>query len=148
MKQQITERTVLDPGYRRAYRKGRDETAQTPRLANYRKGQRVQAKTRVERKAGLNEADLIRLMRYSGVGRPSTYAATLEALKQHGYIEERDGQLLVTGRGRAVLAFVQREYPGLFDVSFTAEMEQMLDDLASGKRTYASVLEAVWEKLR
>jgi DNA topoisomerase-1 len=148
MKQQITERTVLDPGYRRAYQKGRDETVQTPRLSNYRKGQRVQAKTRVERKAGLNEADLIRLMQYSGVGRPSTYAATLEALKQHGYIEERDGQLLVTGRGRAALAFVQREYPGLFDVSFTAEMEQMLDDLAAGKRTYESVLEAVWEKLR
>jgi DNA topoisomerase-1 len=144
----LTERTVLDPGYRRAYQKGRDETAQTPRLAQYHKGQRVQARARVERKDGLSEADLIRLMQASGVGRPSTYASTLEALRQHGYVEERDGRLSVTGRGRDALAFVQREYPGLFDVSFTAEMERMLDDLAAGKRTYASVLEAVWEKLR
>jgi len=152
MKQQITitERIVLDPGYRRSYEEGRDEdeTVQTPHLAQYRKGQLVQVKTRVERKVGLNEADLIRLMQSSGVGRPSTYAATLEALKQHGYIEERDGQLLVTKRGRAALAFVQREYPSLFDVSFTAEMEQVLDDLAAGKKTYENVLEAIWKKLR
>jgi len=144
----LTEKIILDPGYRQAYRPARDESVRVSRLAQYTRGQRIQVRTRVEKRRGLEEADLIRLMQHSGVGRPSTYASTLEALKQHRYIEEENGRLVLTGRGRAALEFVRREYPGLFDISFTAEMERMLDDLESGRRKYREVVEAVWKKVK
>lgn len=147
MRLTLTEKTVLTPGYRRAYSPARDETVAAPRLAEKRRGERVRVQTRL-RKATLTEADLIRRMQGSGVGRPSTYAATLEALRRHGYVEEQDGLLRVTPRGRQVLDFLEARYPFLLDPHFSARIEADLDALAEGKATYEIVLAELWKRLR
>lgn len=148
MQIRLTEKTVLDPGFRRAYRPPRDGTTDAPRYGNRPRGTRVKLKARAAKRAGLSEAELIRLMRESGAGRPSTYAATLEALRRHGYIEARDGTLQVTQRGRRALAFLEENYPFLLAPDFSAEIEAALDDLASGRRGYVQVVQGVWERLK
>lgn len=148
MQLRITEKSVIDPGYRAAYTPGRDETVSSPRLAEKRRGERVNVKTRAVKRAGLSEADLVRLMQRSGAGRPSTYAATLEALRRHGYIEARDGRLFVTGRGRQALAFLEENYPFLLDPGFSARIETALDEIAAGRTSYAGVLSSFLKTLK
>jgi len=147
---QVIEKTVQSPGYRRAYTPPRDSTTRTPRLDEYQyqRGQRVRAQARAEKKNGLPEADLLRLMQQSGVGRPSTYAATLDALRAHGYLEDREGRLHVSARGLQVLSFLQRRYPFLLDAGFSAEMESQLDALALGRTSYKKTVAGVWAKLQ
>ncbi|MFZ5885602.1 MAG: DNA topoisomerase [Chloroflexota bacterium] len=147
MQLRITEKTVLTPGYRRAYSPARDETVAAPRLAEKRRGERVRVQTRL-RKATLTEADLIRRMQGSGVGRPSTYAATLEALRRHGYIETQEGTLRLTPRGREVLRFLEARYPFLLDPEFSARLEAQLDSLACGRGTYRVLLARLWRTLQ
>lgn len=144
----LSEKTVLDPGYRDVYAPARDTAAAAPRLKQYQRGQRVRMRTRVERSAGLPEAALIRLMQKSGVGRPSTYAAALEALRQHEYVEEADGRLRLNERGRRVLAFLKAHYPFLTEIEFSAEVETRLDRLAEGKQSYRGLLAELWQMLQ
>lgn len=148
MRLTLTEKSVLEPGYRRAYTPARDETVSAPRLAEKKRGDRVNVQTRAAKRAGLSEADLVRLMRQIGVGRPSTYAATLEALRRHGYIETKDDRLVVTRRGRAALAFLEKNHLFLLALDFSAEIEAALDDLASGRGAYVQIVQGVWERLK
>lgn len=148
MRLTLTEKTVLDPGYRCVYIPARDEAVQTPRLGRKQRGEKVRLDARLERVDGLSEADLIRRMQASGIGRPSTYAATLEALRRHGYVEARDGRLVITERGRQVLEFLSARYPFLLDAAFSAQMEARLDALAEGRVAYVALLAELWEKLR
>lgn len=143
----LTEKTVSDPGYRRAYTPARDDTTQTPHLTGYQRGQKVQPSIRIAKRV-LTEGALIRLLQASGVGRPSTYAATLEALRRHGYLDTRQGGLVVTGSGQKVLAFLEARYPFLLEVGFSAAIEAHLDDLACGRRSYLQVVQPIWERVR
>ncbi|RME87978.1 MAG: type IA DNA topoisomerase [Anaerolineae bacterium] len=144
----LTEKVVEEPGYRRAYTPPEKETAAQASLSRLRRGARVRLKARAVRREGLSEAALLRLMADSGVGRPSTYAETLAALRRHGYIEEREGRLVVTARGRAVLDWLRERYPFLADPAFTADLERALDALAEGRRNYADVVRSVWDRLQ
>jgi DNA topoisomerase-1 len=142
----LTERVVVEPGYRGAYLPADDSATRTPRLGQYRRGQRVRPTTRVQKSPGLSEAELIRMLQQAGVGRPSTYAVTIEALRGHGYIEEREGALAVTESGQRVLAFLQAGYPFLLDLGWTARMEDTLDSLAAGKGSYQHTILLTWDK--
>lgn len=147
MQLRITEKSVIAPGYRAAYTPGRDETVSAPRLAAKKRGDKVRLTARL-RRASLTEANLIRLMQRSEVGRPSTYAATLEALRRHGYLEAKDGRLVVSERGRAVLAFLEENYPFLLDPGFSARIEAALDEIAAGRTSYAGVLSSFLKTLK
>ncbi len=136
---------ILDPGYRRAYPSAEAEAPPSP-LLRARPGQRLHARARPTRRT-LAEADLIRLLREHGVGRPSTYADALTGLRRHRYVADRDGGLIVTERGRLALGWLREHYPGLFDPAFTAEMERLLDALAAGEMTYQAVVGTVWRRL-
>lgn len=85
---------------------------------------------------------LIRAMKDAGIGRPSTYARTVEKLEERGYTESEEGALVPTERGRAVwekaaplYAFGEdaREVDELFSATFTAVMEEGLDQVAAGE---------------
>jgi DNA topoisomerase-1 len=144
----LTEKTILDPGYRAAYTPPHDDVQPAPRLSQRRRGERVCLRAQVRQQKGLAEGELIAQMQSSGVGRPSTYAMTLEALRRHGYIEEREGRLIVTARGKQALAFLRTNYPFLLDVGFTAHLEAQLDALAEGKTTYHKTIQSVWDRLQ
>jgi DNA topoisomerase-1 len=144
----VRERILIEAGYRQAYTPPHDDVQPAPRLSQRRRGERVRLRAQVRHQTGLAEGELIAQMQSSGVGRPSTYAMTLEALRRHGYIEEREGRLIVTARGKQALAFLRTNYPFLLDADFTAQLEAQLDALAEGKTTYLRLVQSVWDRLQ
>lgn len=154
MRVRVSEKELLDPGYRRAYVPPA-EAGEKPlktgesRLRDLQKGQRVKPKRIRARKLGLSEAGLIALMQRRGIGRPATYAGIIEGLLSRGYVQQgEDGALGVSERGRAVLGFLLAEYPSLFSLDFTAQMESWLDEVASGGKGYETAVRRVWEMLQ
>lgn len=79
-----------------------------------------------------SEAQLVAVMEKKGIGRPSTYAPTIQTIKQREYVSVLKGKLQPTEMGMQVDRFLVQALPKLIDVSFTAEMEQSLDQIASG----------------
>ncbi len=78
------------------------------------------------------EPSLVQLMEKKGIGRPSTYAATVKTLKQRDYLKLVKGKLHTTQLGLEVDDFMQRIFPDLVEAKFTANMEQTLDKIAEG----------------
>ncbi len=142
----VSERIVLDPGYRRASGEGLEQEVR-PTLAQKKIGERVRSSARAQQRKGLNEAEWIAMMQSSGVGRPSTYAETLAKVRQHRYVEEVDGQLRLTERGRMALEWLETHCPEIFTVEFSAQLEILLDELATGQRKYREVVQGVWRLL-
>lgn len=86
------------------------------------------------------EATLVGAMEANRLGRPSTYASTLATLAERGYTTLRDGHLHPTDLGLRTCAFLVQRFPALFDLAFTARMEEMLDAVAAGQAAYQPVL--------
>ena len=142
MKIQVSERELLDPGYRRAYTppKSAEHVAHgQSRLADLQRGQRVKPKKIRIRQHAMTEADLIAALQKNGIGRPATYAFIIETLIQRRYVES-GSNLVMTPRGKAVLEFLLGRYPQLFSVEFTAKMEAELDGIAEGRYSYEQVV--------
>ncbi|MBQ7667630.1 MAG: hypothetical protein IJS46_06515, partial [Kiritimatiellae bacterium] len=76
-----------------------------------------------------NEASLVRELERNGIGRPSTFAATIATLKNRKYVESRSRVLSPTPLGVAVADYLVSRFPELLDVAFTAKMESMLDEV-------------------
>ncbi len=91
---------------------------------------------------------VVRTMKDNGIGRPSTYASTIETLKSRRYVEDQDGAMVPTGRGRSLWLEVAPLYDGddgaLFSVEFTATMEEQLDQVELG----TSPAKVVWARYR
>jgi len=87
-----------------------------------------------------SEATLIRALEEYGIGRPSTYAPIMSIIQQRGYVERRDGRLYPTEVGIVVNDLLVEYFPDYIDVGFTAQMEDDLDLIASGKREWVPVL--------
>ena len=91
-----------------------------------------------------SEAGLVGAMEAHGIGRPSTYAATLETLRERGYAVVRDGRLHPTDLGLRACAFLTRCFPTLFAPDFTARLEATLDAVAAGGAAYRETLHAFY----
>ena len=87
-----------------------------------------------------SEATLVRALEEYGIGRPSTYAPTMSTIQQRGYVERRDKRLYPTEVGVVVNDLLVEYFPDYIDVGFTAQMEEDLDLIASGKREWVPVL--------
>ena len=87
-----------------------------------------------------SEATLIRALEEYGIGRPSTYAPIMSIIQQRGYVQRRDGRLYPTEVGIVVNDLLVEYFPDHIDVGFTAQMEEDLDLIASGKRKWVPVL--------
>ncbi len=91
------------------------------------------------------EASLVKALEEYGIGRPSTYAPTLSTIQQRGYVIREDKRLTPTETGFVVNDLLVSHFPEIVDVNFTATMEEELDDIADGQRTWTSVLREFWE---
>lgn len=78
------------------------------------------------------EAMLVRALEENGIGRPSTYAAILGVLSDQDYVEKAEGRLKPTDLGELVLELLVKHFGDIFDVAFTARMEEELDRVESG----------------
>lgn len=86
------------------------------------------------------EAGLIKELEKRGIGRPSTYAAIMKTLADRGYVVKEGRSLLPTDTGDVVSTFLERNFPSYISDTFTAEMENELDEIADGKREYVKTL--------
>ncbi len=93
------------------------------------------------------QATLVRELEKRGIGRPSTYAPTIEVLLERGYVEARRRDLAATPLGDRAATWLMRHFPELLDYSFTADLERQLDEIAAGSREWTAVLDAFHRRL-
>jgi DNA topoisomerase I len=93
-----------------------------------------------------SEAGLIKELEARRVGRPSTFASTITALKMHGYVSLIGKRLSPTETGVRLLDFLVKHFPKIFEVEFTARMETALDEIAISRQTAPLFLEDFWRE--
>lgn len=87
-----------------------------------------------------SEAGLVKELEARGIGRPSTYASIISTLEIRGYVEKLGRSLKPTDTGEVVSTFLEQNFMEYINDTFTAEMENKLDDIASGDREYEKTL--------
>jgi len=95
------------------------------------------------------EARLVRTLEELGIGRPSTYAPTLETIQKRGYVALEDKKFVPTELGELVIQLMSEFFPEILNVEFTAHMEEELDHVEEGKVDWVKVLDefyATFEK--
>lgn len=83
--------------------------------------------------ARYTEATLVKTLESEGIGRPSTYASIMGTIEDRGYVQRQGNALVPTFTAFAVTALLEKNFPDLVDTSFTARMEQTLDDISTGE---------------
>ena len=148
---------VLFPGYLALYEEGRDEKAEDEegaRMPLLREGD-VPAKTAVEATQHFtqppprySEASLVKRLEELGIGRPSTYASTLQTLKDREYVRVDKGRFVPEESGRLVTAFLERFFDKYVSYDYTAELEEELDDVSGGRLDWQKLLDDFWRDFR
>lgn len=87
------------------------------------------------------ESSLVKELEALGIGRPSTYALIVSTIQERGYVEQKERRLYATPLGMDVNRILTHNFPDLFNVKFTAKMEEELDTVAAGEQTYKKVLD-------
>ena len=93
-----------------------------------------------------NEASLIKALEENGIGRPSTYAAIMRTIQDREYVKRDQGRLVPTELGIKVNDFLVGRLPELFDIGFTAQMEEKLDMVEEGKQPWVSMMQEFYDK--
>lgn len=88
-----------------------------------------------------SEAGLVKELEKRGIGRPSTYASIIKTIQDRGYVIKENKSLQPTETGEVVSDFLSANFGNYISDTFTAKMEDELDDIARGKETYIHVLE-------
>jgi DNA topoisomerase-1 len=141
---------VVFPGFLSLYREGRDddgqdEDAQKP-LPDLAQGEDLNLikllsdQHFTQPPPRYSEATLVKALEEKGIGRPSTYAPILSTIQERGYVERVEKRLQPTELGRLVNDLLVENFPDVIDVDFTANMEEKLDDVASGEREWVPVI--------
>ena len=152
-----TGQVVLFPGYLALYEEGRDEKAEdedATRMPSLREGD-MPAKTEVEATQHFtqppprySEASLVKRLEELGIGRPSTYAATLQTLKDREYVRVDKGRFVPEESGRLVTAFLERFFERYVNYDYTAELEEELDDVSGGRLNWQKLLDDFWRDFK
>ena len=92
-----------------------------------------------------SEASLIKKMEELGIGRPSTYAATLATLRDREYVTIDKRKLIPETKGRLVTAFLENFFSKYVEYDFTADLEEKLDKISAGELDWKAVLNEFWK---
>ncbi|MBO2945766.1 type I DNA topoisomerase [Paenibacillus sp. F411] len=87
-----------------------------------------------------SEARLVRTLEELGIGRPSTYAPTLETIQKRGYVAIEEKKFMPTELGELVIEQMEQFFPEILNVEFTANMEEDLDHVEEGAEDWVKVL--------
>ncbi|MEQ9623358.1 type I DNA topoisomerase [Coleofasciculus chthonoplastes] len=87
------------------------------------------------------EASLVKTLESEGIGRPSTYASIIGTIIDRGYAQMQKKTLIPTFTAFAVTSLLEKHFPDLVDTSFTAKMEQTLDEISTGEAEWLPYLE-------
>jgi DNA topoisomerase-1 len=92
--------------------------------------------------ARFTEASLVKRLEEEGIGRPSTYAATVGTIQRRGYVTRQGKALVPSFTAFAVTRLLREHFGEYVEVGFTAEMEDILDDISNGKRDWLDFIRA------
>ncbi len=92
-----------------------------------------------------SEASFIKKMEELGIGRPSTYVATLKTLEDRDYVKIENRKLIPQAKGRLVTAFMESFFRHYVEYDFTASLEEKLDEVSDGKLAWRDVLRDFWK---
>ena len=148
-------RTLFD-GFSRVYTEGLDDAAEEaertlPALAE---GDRTRVEDVTptqhftEPPPRYTEASLVKALEEHGIGRPSTYAATISTIVDRGYVVVKERRLFPEEVGEIVTDFLVEHFGEYVDLEFTAKMEEDLDGVADGKKEWVPLLQAFYPPLR
>jgi DNA topoisomerase-1 len=152
-------RTLFD-GFSRVYTEGRDDDGkgdddeETGRLPALAEGDRTSVADVVptqhftEPPPRFTEATLIKALEEHGIGRPSTYAATISTIVDRGYVRVEERRLHPELVGEIVTDLLVAHFGDYVDLAFTARMEEELDEIARGERAWVPLLRAFYGPLR
>ena len=144
-------RTVLFPGFFRAYVEGSDdpdaelESQDTP-LPPLAVGEGVDVRElepvghETKPPGRYTEATLVKALEAEGIGRPSTYASIIDTIQERGYVFKQRKELVPTFTAFAVTELLEQHFDELVDLKFTANMEQRLDDISNGSTDHLAYL--------
>ncbi|GAE24240.1 DNA topoisomerase I [Halalkalibacter wakoensis JCM 9140] len=90
------------------------------------------------------EARLVKTMEELGIGRPSTYAPTLDTIQRRGYVALEDKRFVPTELGQIVLELIVEFFPEILDVEFTAKMEDDLDSIEDGQQEWIQIIDGFY----
>lgn len=134
---------VLFPGWIAAEPAGREEDVTLPKVAVgdalFLLDLSSQAK-QTEPPGRYSEAGLVKELEKRGIGRPSTYASIIRTILERGYVDKDGKSLVPTDTGEVVSTFLETYFANYISDTFTAEMENELDEIAEGKREYIKTL--------
>ncbi len=143
-------------GFIAVYEEGKDEESeangtplpdlQTGERASLRKQEKEQHFTQPP--ARYTEASLVKAMEEKGVGRPSTYAATISTIEDREYVAKQDKRLVPTPLGEIVTGLMVERFNDIIDVEFTANMESRLDAVEEGQQHWKALLGEFYEGFR
>ena len=134
---------VMFPGWLLADPAARGEENEVPKVAigealtlisAHSEGKETQPPSRY------SEAGLVKELEKRGIGRPSTYASIMKTLQDRGYVTKEGRTLIPTDTGDVVSSFIEEHFGDYISDSFTAEMENELDEIAGGTRKYTKTL--------
>ena len=137
-----THQSMRFSGFIAVYEEGRDEEAEVmgSPLPDLSEGEKAAASNLKKEQhftqppARYTEASLVKAMEEKGVGRPSTYAATISTIEDREYVIKQDKRLAPTPLGEIVTGLMLERFNDIVDVDFTAHMETKLDEVEEGKQ--------------
>ncbi|ESA34482.1 dna topoisomerase i [Leptolyngbya sp. Heron Island J] len=94
--------------------------------------------------ARYTEATLVKTLEKEGIGRPSTYASVIGTIIDRGYVHPLNNSLMPTFTAFAVTELLDKHFPDLVDVKFTARMEQTLDEISTGEADWLPYLKGFY----
>ena len=143
-----TNQSIRFPGFIAVYEEGRDDDGEPvgSALPDLEVGDQAEATAMdpqqhfTQPPARFTEASLVKAMEEKGVGRPSTYAATISTIEDREYVEKKDKHLMPTPLGEVVTGLMVERFQDIIDVEFTANMESRLDQVEEGKQNWVNLL--------
>ena len=143
-----THQSMRFPGFIAVYEEGRDDEAEAvgAALPDLQMGEKCTGSGYkpeqhfTQPPARYTEATLVKAMEEKGVGRPSTYAATVSTIQDREYVVKEDKRLLPTALGEIVTGLMLERFQDIIDVEFTANMENKLDAVEEGKQAWKDLI--------
>jgi DNA topoisomerase-1 len=148
-------------GFRAVYEEGKDEKAEMEedeelkhRLPQVAEGERLKLRKILpeqhftEPPPRFNEATLVKALEEKGIGRPSTYASILSVIQNRAYVEKHQGRFYPAELGMLVSDLLVENFRDIFEVAYTARMEEELDEVEDGKLSWTDALDEFYKKFK
>src|SRR3989344_3801027 len=143
---------VYEEGRDESARAGEEEEAAAARLPEIREGEAIRLNELkpeqhfTQSPPRYTEATLVKELEEKGIGRPSTYAAILTTILEREYVRKDKGRFFPSPLGELVTSLLIKTFEDIFDVAYTARMEEELDEIEEGKLDWGVALREFYEK--